>query len=69
MAVYGNTQNGLHLIFGTLIQKCLDVQVAGLTHQEYSTSSFLRSPSGMVEFRIKYPQSVSTQEQKVTAEK
>lgn len=47
-----NTQKVLHLTFGNLIQKWLDVQVADLTRLEYSTSVFLRSPSGMVEFCI-----------------
>lgn len=66
-----NMQKVLHLIFGTLIQRWLEVQVANLTCPQRWVQ-YLRLlqesiwPGGALP---KYPRLVRTQEQKLTAEK
>lgn len=66
-----NIQKVLHLIFGTLIQRWLEVQVANLTCPQCWVRylRLLREsiwPGGVLP---KYPRPVRTQEQKVAAEK
>lgn len=66
-----NMQKVLHLVFGTLIQRWLEVQVANLTCPQRWVQ-YLRLlqesiwPGGVLP---KYPQPVRTQEQKVATEK
>ncbi|XP_039734776.1 sorting nexin-19 isoform X1 [Pteropus medius] len=66
-----NIQKVLHLVFGTLIQRWLEVQVANLTCPQRWVQ-YLRLlqesiwPGGVLP---KYPQPVRTQEQKVATEK
>ncbi|XP_047733539.1 sorting nexin-19 isoform X1 [Prionailurus viverrinus] len=66
-----NMQKVLHLVFGTLIQRWLEVQVANLTCPQRWVQ-YLRLlqesiwPGGVLP---KYPRPVRTQEQKVAAEK
>ncbi|XP_058400773.1 sorting nexin-19 isoform X1 [Diceros bicornis minor] len=66
-----NMQKVLHLIFGTLIQRWLEVQVANLTCPQRWVQ-YLRLlqesiwPGGVLP---KYPRPIRTQEQKVAAEK
>ncbi|XP_057604255.1 sorting nexin-19 isoform X4 [Hippopotamus amphibius kiboko] len=66
-----NVQKVVHLIFGTLIQRWLEVQVANLTCPQRWVQ-YLRLlqesiwPGGVLP---KYPRPVRTQEQKVAAEK
>ncbi|XP_037361543.1 sorting nexin-19 isoform X2 [Talpa occidentalis] len=66
-----NMQKVLHLIFGTLIQRWLEVQVANLTCPQHWVQylRLLREsiwPGGAL---LKYPRSVRTKEQKMAAKK